>query len=69
MAESPDRVERLLALLLISQTKTQRDKIIQLNVAGFTNTEVADLVQTTAGVVSQVLYSSRKGKKNRKSRS
>jgi predicted site-specific integrase-resolvase len=62
MPEAPDRVERLLALLLIQQAKTQRDKILQLNVAGFTNTEVADLLQTTANVVSQELYTSRKGK-------
>lgn len=63
MEESLGRVERLLGLLLIQQMKTQRDKIVQLNVAGFTNTEVADLLQTTAGVVSQVLYEARKGKK------
>src|SRR5258708_16796458 len=31
-----DRVERLLALLSIQQPKTQREKIVQLNVAGFT---------------------------------
>lgn len=60
-----ERVERLLALLLIQQVKTQRDKILQLNVAGFTNTEVADLLQTTTGVVNQVLYTSRKGKKTK----
>lgn len=63
MEESSSRVERLLGLLLIQQMKTQRDKIVQLNVAGFTNTEVADLLQTTTGVVSQVLYEARKGKK------
>jgi len=64
MAEQdPDRVERLLALLLIQQLKTQRDKIVQLSVAGFTNTEVADLLQTSAGVVASVLYETRKGKK------
>lgn len=61
--EASHRVERLLALLLIQQMKTQRDKIVQLNVAGFTNTEVADLLQATTGVVSQVLYEARKGKK------
>jgi len=61
-----DRVERLLALLLIQQAKTQREKIVQLNVAGFTNTEIADLLQTTSGVVNQVLYAARKGKKSNK---
>jgi DNA-directed RNA polymerase specialized sigma24 family protein len=62
MEEGADRVERLLALLLIQQARTQQDKIVQLNVAGFTNTEVADLLQTTTGVVNQVLYQLRKGK-------
>ena len=61
--QGPDRVERLLALLLIQQLKTGRDKIIQLSVAGFTNTEIADLLQTSSGVVASVLYESRKGKK------
>jgi DNA-directed RNA polymerase specialized sigma24 family protein len=65
-AAVPDRVERLLALLLIQQLKTQRDKILQLNVAGFTNTEIADLLQTSTGVVSQSLYESRKTKAGRR---
>jgi hypothetical protein len=60
MPDNLDRVERLLALLVTQQAKTQRDKITQLNVAGFTNTEIADLLQTTSSVVSQVLYTSRK---------
>lgn len=63
MEETPDRVERLLALLLIRELKTQREKIVQLNVAGFTNTEVADLLQTTSAVVNQELYAARKTKK------
>ena len=63
MEDSPDRVERLLALLLIREVKTQREKIVQLNVAGFTNTEVADLLQTTSAVVNQELYAARKTKK------
>ncbi len=64
--EGLERAERLLALLLIQETKTQRDKIIQLNIAGFTNTEVADLLQTTTAGVNQVLYESRKRKKAKK---
>ena len=61
MEEGADRVERLLALILVQQVKTQREKIVQLNAAGFTNTEVADLLQTSTGVVNQVLYESRRG--------
>ena len=64
--EGSSRLERLLALLLVQQSRTQRDKIVQLNIAGFTNTEVADLLQTKAGVVSSVLYETRKGKKKKK---
>lgn len=63
--QNPDRVERLLALLLIQQLKTGRDKIVQLSVAGFTNTEIADLLETSSGVVASVLYESRKGKKRK----
>jgi DNA-directed RNA polymerase specialized sigma24 family protein len=63
MVEISDRVERLLALLLIQQLRTQREKIVQLNVAGFTNTEIADLLETSAGVVASVLYETRKGKR------
>jgi hypothetical protein len=59
-----DRTERLLALILLNQMKgaSKRDKIVELSVAGFTNVEIADIVQTTTAVVSQVLYETRKGK-------
>jgi len=68
---SDDRVERLLALLLLQQAKavSQREKALQLSLAGFTNTEIADLLQTTAGVVAQSLYEARrKPKTKRKSK-
>ena len=57
-----DRVERLLALLLLQQVKAapQREKALHLSIAGFTNTEIADLLQTTAGVVAQSLYEARR---------
>jgi len=56
-----DRAEKLLALLLIQQMKAspQRDKAVQLSVAGFTNTEIADLLKTTTAVVGQALYEAR----------
>jgi DNA-binding CsgD family transcriptional regulator len=59
-----DRTERLLALILLNQMKgaSQREKIVELSVAGFTNVEIADIVQTTTAVVSQVLYEVRKGR-------
>ena len=67
--QSDDRVEKLLALLLLQQMKAapQREKAIHLSLAGFTNTEIADLLQTTTGVVAQALYEARrKPKKKRK---
>ena len=60
-----DRAERLLALILLQQIKAspQREKALQLSAAGFSNTEIADLLQTTAAVISQALYEARKGSK------
>jgi DNA-directed RNA polymerase specialized sigma24 family protein len=65
--QSQDRVEKLLALLLIQGMKaaTQREKALQLSVAGFTNTEIADLLQTTALVVGQSLYEARRERRKR----
>ena len=63
-----NRTELLLALLLLQQMKgaSQRDKALQLNVAGFSNLEIANLLETTTATVSQVLYEARKGKKPRR---
>lgn len=73
--EKVDRTEYLLALLLLRTMKDepQRNKIVQLNIAGFSNLEIADILQTTPAVVSQLLYMSSKGtassKKKKKKRS
>ncbi len=58
MKDEIDRVERLLALILLAQMKgaTQREKVHQLNLAGFSNVEIADVLGTTPAVVSQSLY-------------
>jgi predicted transcriptional regulator len=63
--ESNERVERLLALLLVQNMKTSNTaaKARELSIAGFTNVEIADLLGTTAAVVSQSLYAARKEKK------
>lgn len=65
--EATDRLERLLALILINQMQkmSQQEKALQLNIAGFSNTEIADLLDTTAGVVAQVLYTARRGSTRR----
>jgi len=64
MVDDTDRVERLLALLLLAQMKgsTQREKIQQLNLAGFSNVEIANILQTTTATVSQGLYEVKAGR-------
>ena len=58
MMESRGRIERLLALILIQQMKgSQREKALQLNLAGFSNAEIADILQTTSAVIAQSPYS------------
>lgn len=74
MKEEPvagvERVERLLALLLIQNMKTASTavKARELSIAGFTNVEIADILGTTAAVISQSLYAARKGKRKKKSK-
>lgn len=65
--QSGDRVEKLLALLLLQGLKaaSQREKALHLSIAGFTNTEIADLLQTTVGVVAQSLYEARRNPKKK----
>jgi len=64
METQMDRVERLLGLLLVQNMKgsSQQEKAYQLNLAGFTNTEIADLLGTSAQVIASHLYSARKSK-------
>lgn len=69
MAVVQDRSERLLAILLVESMKgaSQREKAVRLSLAGFSNVEIADLLQTSAQVVAQHLYASRKGARRRRS--
>ena len=57
-----DRMERLLALMLLHQMKgsSQRDKAVQLSLAGFSNTEIADLLQTNATTIASTLSQARR---------
>ena len=68
MTLSGDRSERLLALLLLQQLKgvSQGEKALQLSIAGFTNTEIADLLDTNSAVIAQVLYLGRRKPKSKK---
>lgn len=58
-----DRMERLLALMLLHQMKgsSQREKAVQLSLAGFSNTEIADLLQTNATTIASTLSQARRG--------
>ena len=63
--EDSDRIEKLLALLLIQNMKgaTKADKAHQLSVAGFTPVEIADMLDTRAAAVHQLLHVARKRKR------
>ena len=62
MDNSVERVERLLALLVVRDMKNQQEKATQLSVAGFSNVEIANILKTSSAVISQLLYASRKSK-------
>ena len=51
------RTERLLALILLRQMKglSQREKVLQLNLAGLSNLEIADILQLTPQAVARAL--------------
>ena len=64
MEKRVDRIEKLLALILLEQMKgsSQAEKMRRLNIAGFTNTEIADFLETKATVVAVRLSEARKKK-------
>ena len=68
--EAMDRTERLLVMILLQLMRdvSQAKKIYQLNLAGLTNIEIANILETTPQVVSQTVYSMRKGGKQKKVR-
>ena len=60
--EDTDRSEKLLAFLLIESMKgTMKEKAFKLSRAGFTNGEIADLLNTNASVIATLLSQARKG--------
>lgn len=70
MSNSTERSERLLALLLLQTLKgaSQKEKIIQLNMAGFSNIEIAELLKTKPTVVAKEISVSQKSGNSRKKR-
>ena len=71
MDPSNERIERLLVLLLLQSMKgtSQREKVNQLNIAGFSNFEIAEFLDTSPAVVATLLYQSKKSGKPKKRRS
>ena len=68
MPQTTQRAERILAILLLETMKgaNQREKAVRLSLAGFSNVEIADLLQTSAQTVAQHLYETRRGTRKRK---
>jgi len=63
-ASDRDRAERLLALLLLQNMKssTTGEKMLNLSIAGFSNIEIADILQIPTAGIAQRLYDARKAK-------
>ncbi len=66
--KTTDRMERLLVMILLQQMKEtpQAKKIYQLNLAGLSNIEIANVLETTPQVVSQTIYEMRRGGRTKK---
>lgn len=62
-----ERTEILLALLLINQNKNASltEKIELLNIAGFSNLEIANILEISSESVANALYKKRKTKSNK----
>lgn len=65
MIESNERVEKLLSLILLQAMKddSQKKKIEVLNKSGFSNVEIADILETSSSVVAKELSINRSKKK------
>ncbi len=71
MEAATERVERLLVLNLLQSMRgaSQKEKVQQLNIAGFSNIEIAEFLQTTPAAVATLLYQSKKSNVARKRKS
>ncbi len=68
MTENGERIEGLLLAILLQLMRgmNQGEKIHLLNVAGLSNVEIADMVETTPDVVASTIYALRKKPKRKK---
>lgn len=64
MSDSAYRMERLLVAILLQSMKTSplKEKVRLLNIAGFSNLEIANFLETSPQVVAQYIYETRKSK-------
>ena len=64
-SNSVDRVEKLLAVLILLQLKGSPDtvKAFYLNLAGMTNLEIADLLEINKQRVPDLVYKHKKAQK------
>ena len=65
--EKNDRIEKLLAMQLINSLAGRNiaEKAAQLSIVGFTNVEIANLLETKSGTINQLLYARRKKQKSK----
>jgi DNA-directed RNA polymerase specialized sigma24 family protein len=65
--EENNRIEKLLAMQLINSLagKNMAEKAAQLSIVGFTNVEIANLLETNSGTINQLLYARRKKQKSK----
>lgn len=66
--EQLDRVENLLALILVNQIKDRNmeEKALLLSLAGFSNLEIANFLETTSSTIAVRLSEAKKAKKKTK---
>ncbi len=64
MEESLQRIEKILAMILLHDMKDapQAEKALALSRAGFTSVEIAMFLGTSNRVINQQLYAKRKAK-------
>lgn len=65
-----ERSEKILALLLMAHMgkATMQDKALQLNIAGFSNIEIADLLSTSPASIATLLSAAKKDKVKKRSK-
>jgi len=65
--EKNDRIEKLLAMQLINSLagKNMAEKAAQLSIVGFTNVEIANLLEASSSTINQLLYARRKKQKSK----